>query len=652
MWAPFNPSTGLSIETAFPYMSETGSFTSGFLYPADPLRVYTNTFYHLSYLLGEAFGIGGSYFPYQLVYAALWWGRGFLVFLLVRKFDPTAVVLSYVSGALAVVHASDKALQWIGQMNQFGVIVWMLVSFYLLLAAATAERRGPLVMLTLSALLCEYLSLWSYEGQIVLLLVFPLVLFASGRLRGRRARITAALWYSVPLIYVLLTLVKYRTSGGLTYQETVVRKGFALRDLFADLLFNVSASFEFWRWPGIEQQQYDLNNWVWALPPVGAALIFITGGLIISRYSGDERRRWLVESSAATWWSALAIGVLALVASFPVYVLLSSARELWRTQFLSGVGAALTWTAALGLVCAAPPFVPRIWRVAGILIASSFIVAAGTHTAIGDGESAHVTWERHRAAVWAILRAAPKVKPDTVVVLVNVPRTADPFGNALWMDLAARLMYPGVPVAGTYFYEDGSPAPGSSLEANGGRWSWVGHGSQPIVRAAPIANTVIVDFKQQGADGPLKAMPAFVCHTPCEVETYNPSAVITGAISARTARRYQLPPGFLVGAGGIKVRAATYGQSCYGVALPHGMENRVYRGNATRLMDAACSGQDSCDFKVSAGLFGDPASYCGKDFRVRWTCPDGRSHELTTPAEAVDTTIHLQCASDGAGHAG
>jgi hypothetical protein len=37
----------------------------------------------------------------------------------------------------------------------------------------------------------------------------------------------------------------------------------------------------------------------------------------------------------------------------------------------------------------------------------------------------------------------------------------------MWLDMALRLMYPGIPVAGTYFYEDGTPAPGASLEAEG-----------------------------------------------------------------------------------------------------------------------------------------------------------------------------------------
>ena len=110
MWAPYTLFSGFPYETAFPYMSETGAtFLTGFLYTADPLRIHTNTFYHLAYLLGEAVGAGGSYVPHQIVHAALWWARGFLVFLLVRKFFPQALMAAYIAGALVIVHASDGA---------------------------------------------------------------------------------------------------------------------------------------------------------------------------------------------------------------------------------------------------------------------------------------------------------------------------------------------------------------------------------------------------------------------------------------------------------------------------------------------------------------------------------------------------------------
>jgi hypothetical protein len=643
-WLPFNPHSGMPYETYFPYNSEISSILGGFLYAGDPLRVHTNTFYHLSYLIGEAFGVSGSYLPYQVVWALLWWARGLLVFLLVRRFFPDCLTLAYVAGGLVVVHASDTALQWVGQMNQFGFIFWMLLAFYLFSLATDAAGSIAAVFLGVGALAAEYLSLWSYESQILLLLVFPLVLLVHGR--GSRFRLTAIAigWYSLLILYVSLTVQRYHQFAGQTYQESVMRKSFALRDLLSDLIFNVRASLEFWTWP----------QKAWSATAGGhegvlsllAALIFVAGGAAILRLAREGGRRHFLVPEVGTWWAVLIVGLVFVVLSFPVYLLLDSARQLWRTQFLSGIGSGLVLTGVLGLLCSYPSFVPRVMRVTAFLVLGGMVVRSGTFTAIQAGAFERSYWERHRSAIMNILHAAPSVKPDTVIAVLNVPRSEDPFGDEYWLELAVRLIYPGIPVAGVYFFDDGKPAPGNTLQAEGASWTWKRNGLPPPAPETPIANTVIVDARPKGADSLVKAMPSSLCHTPCAVGSYNPDAVISGSISPRVARRYMLPSGtFRVATGIIRVRRATYGQSCYGTALPAGYTNTVTPGNVTRIVDRICGERDDCDVKVTNALFGDPAPYCAKDFRVQWTCSDGKSEEVTASAEALGKTIHLHCSS-------
>jgi hypothetical protein len=201
MWGAFNLESGLGYETAFPYMSETGAtWWRVCFYVADSLRIHTNAFYHLSYILSAVLGIRGSYLPYQIVYALLWWGRGMLVFLILRRFLGAGSLMPYVAGALVIVHSSDGALQWVGQLNQFGFIFWMLLAFYLLTIAATASTPRNLPLL-LGACFFEYMSLWSYESQLPIFLVYPLalILLARGLRPGRTncCGFTAA-WYLVP----------------------------------------------------------------------------------------------------------------------------------------------------------------------------------------------------------------------------------------------------------------------------------------------------------------------------------------------------------------------------------------------------------------------------------------------------------------------
>jgi hypothetical protein len=533
MWAPYTMYSGLPAETGFVYTSEIGSLVGGFLYRFDPMRIHTKTFYHLPYVTAEVLGIGGSYVPFQAVHALLWWSRGFLLFLIVRRLvaDP---LVAYVAGALLLVHSSDAATQWIGQMNQFGFIFWMLLGFYLFIVAAETASGAAALVLTAAACVSEYMSLWSYESPILLILVLPFV-FLGRRVRAARLAAISAAWYAIPAVYLWLTLTRYADVGGFAYQATVVRKDWGLANLLRDWWFNVRASLEFWRWDaavGTPAHHRVLLGWV-------AAVVFVAGGATIRYVGGEPARRNFFAATRERGWRLLCVGFVALALSFPVYLMLESASSLWRTQFLSGIGAALVLT---GLIMVALSY-GRSTRPAGtavaFMLATGVIVWFGSVAAIDKGAAQRVVWERHRSAVARILAVAPSVKPNTIIVLVNVPRAEDPFGHHMWLDLAVRLAYPGIPVAATYFYADRTPSPGSNLRIDGDRWKWDGTGFPPLVREASLANTVIVDAGSPAA-ALVRSIPDFLCEARCAAQLYDPTAVTTGPISPRAVRRYRL----------------------------------------------------------------------------------------------------------------
>lgn len=130
MWSWYGLGSGLGYETGLVWPSDTGSNLEGFIYRGNALRPFTSVFYHLAYLLAKVFRVNGSFVSYQLVYAALWVGRGFLVFLIVRRLVGGALIFSYTAGTLTLFHASDGSLNWVGQLNQFGFIFWTLLSVY------------------------------------------------------------------------------------------------------------------------------------------------------------------------------------------------------------------------------------------------------------------------------------------------------------------------------------------------------------------------------------------------------------------------------------------------------------------------------------------------------------------------------------------
>jgi hypothetical protein len=494
---------------------------NGFLYLGDPLRIHTSTFYQFSYLLGKILGIDGSYVPYQVVYAALWWGRGLLVFLILRRLFPGTLLICYLAGGLVLVHASDRALGWVGQLNQFGFIFWMLLAFYLLLEAFLADRAVAAIALAFGACFFEQMSLLSYESQLLLLLIFPVVLLFKSAGRWRRLVVLSAAWYAFPAGYTYFTLKRYLHGGGSVYQETMMRKDWSATGLMSDWWFNIAASLEFWKWPrnGLE---------ISISLAAAAALILAGGGVAILYWTKTDRRSDMFREAGGACLRLLAAGFVALTLSFPVYLLLAAPRSLWRTQMLSGIGASLVFTALLGLVSLRLPMPAA--RAAVLLAGGTVIAYCGSLTALQQGAWHRGMWERHRAAIIEVLRVAPSVKPGTVVLLTNVPKDGDPFEDQVWFDVALRLVYPGIPVTGVYYYSDRTRAPGDTLDAAKGRSTW----------DHLIADTVVIRYDRSGNGILENSFPPFLCSQACATELYSPSARITGPIAPSAVRRYRL----------------------------------------------------------------------------------------------------------------
>ncbi len=530
LWLPFGYRNGMAYELAFPWSSETQSFLHGFIY-SDPLRPYTSVFYQLGYKLSAAIGLGGSFLGYQLVYAALWWARGLLAYLIMDVVLPGRRVLATLVGALVLVHASDHALNWVGQMNQFGMMFWTLLGLYALALALRSERRRAVIAALLLAMLFTRLALWSYESPIFIIALVPVLLLGVRYNFTRRNLLIVGVFYLVPLLYVLDTVRRYRHGGAGTYQASVLRKDMAVVPMLRDLWFNVEASLKFWDWgmplsaPATHADQVLLS---WGGAGLFAAVIF-GGALLVRRGAGVllPRRRTLV--------GLLAIGLLLMILSFPAYLVLSSARQLWRTQFLSGIGTGLALAAAIGLLAT---FAPRYWlRVAVIAATGAVVVWFGVGAAFEYSSYHHAYWVRDKTAIDEVLQVAPRVRPGTLIVLEGVPPSSDPFYDNLWFDLAMRLAYPGTTVAGVYFYTDGRPAPDINMALRGGSWHATNQGLGSLLATASLQNTIVVRYSPGGKGALARMLPAFLVSGP--VGKYDPtSRIVHLPVSERVRNRY------------------------------------------------------------------------------------------------------------------
>ena len=123
---------------------------------------------------------------------------------------------------LVLVQASDPALNWLGQLNQFGMIFSMLLAFY---ALVRALRTSSDIVATIAiglAVLLVYLSLWSYESPLLMILAFPVIVLAVRYGRSRRNLLICGVFYIPAVVYASDNLRRYTSWGASAlYQESV-----------------------------------------------------------------------------------------------------------------------------------------------------------------------------------------------------------------------------------------------------------------------------------------------------------------------------------------------------------------------------------------------------------------------------------------------
>jgi len=529
LWLPFGPRSGMGYETTLVYLSESKTFWDGFIY-WDALRPFTQLFYQSGYQLSSVLGIDGSFLGYQLVYAALWWGRGLLVFLILRRLFPALPVLAYAAGGLVIVHASDRALNWVGQLNQFGFIFWMLLAIYFLVVALQLTRRSTTCIAAAAAAGATYLCLWSYESPLFILLLAPVVLVHIVGVSFRSATVVLS-FYVVPAVFVAKNIDRYvgRDSG--TYQESLVRDELSPLTLGSDLAYNVRASVSFWEWgTGLPPAAHAGAT----LAGVAAATVFGIGALVVGllvRHRAEALPRARVAFLLGT-------GLVLLLASFPAYLVLEDARGLWRSQFLSGIGFGVVAAALLFL--AASFIGDRRLRVLTVAVVGAAVAYAGGAAAYRAASFHYDNWQRHREAMAQVLEVAPRLKSGTVVVLGGVSKDADSFGHNMWFDVALRLAYPDTPVAGIYYYADGEPAPGANMLVRGRTWYQIATGFPTLVDDSDFSNTVIVRYSAAGRPALAAAVPRFMQVGRAARSAYSPLTPIEqGEASPLAERRYE-----------------------------------------------------------------------------------------------------------------
>jgi hypothetical protein len=535
LWVPLGPRSGMPYETGFAFQSQVRGFWDGFLF-YDSLRVHTNFFYHLAFWLSVILGIKGSFVTYQIIYAILWWAHGAIVYFGAKRLLPRYPLFCFFLGALLLLHSSDHALNWVGQLNQFGMIFWMLCSFYFLILSFTKPPAGHFPLAAGMACLTAYMSLWSYESQLILVCLMPLVLLIACGWRVRNM-VVSCLYWLVPLTYAWLNYRRYAHEQG-TYQQSVIRPDFNLPTILGDLFLNIQASLEFWNWP---MAYGTFSHSKAACLGAAGAVVAVIGILLVARRAKNDGGKLVPPLKVAAF--IFAVGAILLASSFPVYLILNSARSLWRTQFLSGLGAVMFVGGLVALIGRK--------RIVALILKCAVGGAwgyYGTYAAYSMAAEHYRVWEIHRRAVATILTAVPSVRDGAVIVVTNVPNgnqeDSDPFiGDAQWFDLAMRLAYPNINLDATYYFQDGTVCARPEIYLDHDQWRWTGHSSiGPMMIHETFYNTILVRLEGDHASI-MKNVPPFITTDPAVIRAYHPRRMIIGGRPSPMAiRRYIRSP--------------------------------------------------------------------------------------------------------------
>jgi hypothetical protein len=537
LWGVFGLHNGFSGETGLIYTSDLLPGFEGFFY-SDPLRKFTSLFYHLSYLIGAAVRETGSFVPYQIVYGSLWALRALLAALIVQKLVPGRPALAAFAAVFAALDTSDAAVNWVGQLNQFGFIFLMLLSFFLFLRSLESKGWAGGACSAMMSAAAGYLALWSYESPLPVMLAFPLAVATLRRdFRFARLLLVSAIYLIPVVVFVKKNAERYLASGAnLTYQASVTRPSFSLASILSDLWFHLKNSIAFWNWPQAYFDRERIWHYALALLPVVIGI-----ALVVPRAVSAENRCARPFRIDLQLVKFVGVSFCLLVASYLVVLLLSDNRQLWRTEFLGSFAAPCLMAASVYALLSTVrrTSVRVIMSLAAFGVVGTFATYAGVNSAL----KFHLLWERQRVLLASLIASAPRVADGTLFVVQDIDPKRDPFGHNMWLDLALRLAYPETRVAGIYTFVDGHSAPGMNIDIRRGEPHVVREGFPTLFHStsgAKIDHIVAFNFNWSSGEAvPISRGPIKIGAGEIAATRYDFCGAIAGATPDPIAvRRY------------------------------------------------------------------------------------------------------------------
>lgn len=236
-----------------------------------------------------------SFVGYNLVQMALFVGKGFVSYLILKRLHPGKAAWAMLTAVLFMIFPADEGLMTLRATPIHMALFCLLLAVYFLLMFWDTRKLPALFGMWISLAI----SLLTYELAYPLVAAVPLVLVWKERRISKRVIYYSLLWYAVPVITLLYTLYNFlflpeSMSSRLLEQGTNAESGGLISEMLEAAGLAYQRHFVTGWMRGLQMLTTNAFYLMVAIITAGSSLC---AGLLLSSRNRDEGRfqaRWLL----------------------------------------------------------------------------------------------------------------------------------------------------------------------------------------------------------------------------------------------------------------------------------------------------------------------------------------------------------------------
>lgn len=518
LWLPF----GFKVIGIFEEWLIIASYQrSGRLLVADPVPA-TRPFVYVPFVIAQIL-TPDSFLGMNLLQALAILVKGIAAYWLLRQIFPKQRFLALAVSLLFMLYPVDDGLMTLRSLNvhvdvAVGVVLFNLFVLY--------WKSGRAVV-WIGIWLLQIVTLGIYEVLFPIILLLPVLLVIRERRITRRVVVTSLLWSAIPLL-MLIRIVLLFAQGGAGYAGEILDSGTGTQTTMQMLADYASSVLRVY-WLHIER-------WLRIIPSFQLNSAYTVLALLAGLVTGVTGWHSLRQVTRLSWRQAgllVGAGLLIMLLGFLLYLPTRYRNDDWRVFMVTSFGAALVLAVLLHQLAS-------WWRLMGTFALGGFTVVA-TSLLLTQHQYYANTAFRLEDLLASIIRQAPDVEPDTVIVVrdtsgvLAIPEMLG--GLSLGLEQALSYIYQR-PMDAVYCYIGGASGEVCAFDADGMTHT-VGNTTQAHISYEQL---VLFETPQNGRVELIRTIPD-VDNPERPVSTYDPSRRIraTAPFSERMQAIFTCP---------------------------------------------------------------------------------------------------------------